>query len=212
MQLMSLEEYLSKYSALYELYMKTLDFLPTLKEKKILVKLHEPIPQQAVLDVSRDLIEEDVWYVGFSEDPPTPIALLQALIYIETGDRKLAQSFSYLILYAINKNLPPFNLLDLFSLDLKTINKVLEKLYRFKSVEDYFTFIGLVPLEIAHLDHDTMTVKLNKDIPEDMIVRVFIEEMASSVSMCYKPEKNKCIAIECPIFEELALTLSKRKQ
>ncbi|MEM1913879.1 MAG: hypothetical protein QW067_12135, partial [Thermofilaceae archaeon] len=62
------------------------------------------------------------------------------------------------------------------------------------------------------LDHSTMTVKLKKGTPEDVAVRVFLEEIANSVSMWYNPVKNECIAIECAIFEELASTLSKRKQ
>ncbi|MEM1913967.1 MAG: hypothetical protein QW067_12575, partial [Thermofilaceae archaeon] len=187
MQLVSLEEYLSKYSALYELYAKALGFLPTLKERKILVKIHEHFPQWGVPDVSRDLEKENVWYVGFGEDPPTPVELLQALIHVETGDRRLARSFSYLLLYSINKNLPSFDLLDLLDVDLETVNTVLRKLYGIKSVEDYFTLVGVVPLEIAYLDHSTMTVKLKKGTPEDVAVRVFLEEIANSVSMWYNP-------------------------
>ncbi|MEM1704095.1 MAG: hypothetical protein QXQ31_08590, partial [Zestosphaera sp.] len=96
--------------------------------------------------------------------------------------------------------------------DLETVNTVLRKLYGIKSVEDYFMLVGVVPLEIAYFDHSTMTVKLKKGTPEDVVVRVFLEEIANSVSLWYNPVKNVCVAIECAIFEELASTLSKRKQ
>ncbi|MEM1679528.1 MAG: hypothetical protein QXD20_09905 [Ignisphaera sp.] len=212
MQLVSLEEYLSKYNALYELYAKAFSFLPMLKEKKMFVKIHEQFLQQEELDVSRDLEKENVWYVGFSNDPPTPVELLQVLIHVESGDKMLARHFSYLLLYAINKNLPSFNLLDLLDIDLETINKVLEKLYKLKSVEDYFTLLGLVRLEIAYLDHFTMTVKLKEDVPENVVVRVFLEKIADSISIWYDPVENECISIGCTIFEKLASILSKHKQ
>lgn len=207
--LVSLEEYLSR-RGMYELYLKALGFLPILKEKKIFVKMHEHASSPGTFNVSRDLEEENVWYVSLGNDPLDPLTLLWVFAYVATQDKDAAERYSFLLLYAINDNLPCFNFFDLFYVDLETVNSILREFYGLRSVEDYFTLVGVVPLEIAKLDHDTMKVKLKENVPENVIVRVFLDEIINKIITWYNPIKTECILIECTIFKELASILSKQ--
>ncbi|MEM4619545.1 MAG: hypothetical protein QW607_04970 [Desulfurococcaceae archaeon] len=201
-----IENYLSRYKTHYDLYIKTHKFLPSLKEKKIFVKINEHISQ---ISVSRDLEKEDTWYIEFNEDPPEPSTLIQAFIYIETGDKGLAEDLTHILLYAIVKDLPSFNLIDLLNINLETINTVLYRCCKIKSFEDYLTLKGKVHRSICYLDHDTMTIKLKENAPIDEIARILLKEINDSIAFWYNPSRNECISIECLIFEELASILSK---
>ncbi|MEM1672826.1 MAG: hypothetical protein QXT86_12330 [Archaeoglobaceae archaeon] len=202
-----IENYLSRYKTLHDLYIKAHKFLPSLKEKKIFVKINEYIPQ---ISVSRDLEKEDTWYIEFNEDPPEHSTLIQAFIYIETGDKSLAEDLTYILLYAIAKDLPPFNLTDLLNINLKTINTALYRCCKVKSFEDYLSLKGKVHWSISYLDLETMTIKLKENASVDEIVRILLKDINDSIAFWYNPSRNECISIECLIFEELASILSKR--
>ncbi|MEM3964724.1 MAG: hypothetical protein QW584_03255 [Thermofilaceae archaeon] len=159
----------------------------------------------------RDPEKDGVWYIGFAHHPPDTITFLHELIHVAGGDELPAYNYAVLLYYAIHRNLPPFNLLDLLKLDLETVNNVLNRLYGFRGIEEYFEVTGVIPADTVEVDYITGKVKLREDVPEHAVVQNFIVEIAGGISVWYQFEAtNKCESIECRIFEEIAKQLSSK--
>ncbi|MEM1731555.1 MAG: hypothetical protein QXY26_10600 [Ignisphaera sp.] len=204
-----IEKYLKNYPKLLKLFKKSLNYLPTLNGKTIYIEHFWHQRSMALGYTRRDPEKDDVWYIGFAHHPPDDITFLHELIHVAGGDELSAYNYSLLLYYAIHRDLPPFNLLDLLKLDLKTVNNVLNKLYGFRGIEEYFEVVGILPTEIAKFDYINGKIKLKEDVEEFIIVQNFIAEIAGGISVWYQLEKtNKCESIECRIFEEIAKHLS----
>ncbi|MEM2388725.1 MAG: hypothetical protein QW215_00620 [Ignisphaera sp.] len=207
-ELIHIEKYLKQFPKLHKLYIKSMKYLPTLEGKTIYV---EPFKntKSTVLGYARKDQEKDVWYIGFAHHPPDTITFLHELIHVAGGDELSAYNYAVLLYYAIRRDLPRFNILDLLKLDLKTINKVMNDLFGFKGIEEYFEFTGVLPSHIADFDYVTGKVKLKEDVDEDIIVQTFIAEMAGGISVWFEFDApSKCETIDCRIFEEIAKQLS----
>jgi len=62
------------------------------------------------------------------------------------------------------------------------VNNVLNKLYGFRGIEEYFEVVGVIPADTAEVDYITGKVKLREDVPEHAVVQNFIVEIAGLFS------------------------------
>ncbi|MEM1759492.1 MAG: hypothetical protein QXU26_02125 [Thermofilaceae archaeon] len=152
-----------------------------------------------------------MWYIAFAHHPPDTTTFLHELIHVAGGDELPAYNYAVLLYYAIRRNLPPFNLLDLLKLDLKTVNEVLSRLYGLRGVEEYFEITGVIPAGAVEVDYITGKVKLREDVPEHVVVQNFIVEIAGGISIWYElGAPSECETVECRVFEEIAKQLSSK--
>jgi len=110
-----IEEYLKNFPKLFKLFKKSFNYLPTLEGKNIYIEPFSCLISRNSLVLGytrRDNEKENVWYIGFKHHPPDKITFLHELIHVAGGDELSSYNYAILLYYAIQKNLPPFNLLD----------------------------------------------------------------------------------------------------
>ena len=91
------------------------------------------------------------------------------------------------------------------------MNNVLNKLYGFRGIEEYFEVVGVIPFNTVEVDYITGKVKLREDVPEHAVVQNFIVEIAGGISVWYElGAPSECETVECGVFEEIAKQLSSK--
>lgn len=210
-----IEEYLKNFPKLFKLFKKSFNYLPTLEGKNIYIEPFSCLISRNSLVLGytrRDNEKENVWYIGFKHHPPDKITFLHELIHVAGGDELSSYNYAILLYYAIQKNLPPFNLLDLVKIDLETLNKVMNKC-GFKNIEDFFEFMGILPTTICYFDYLSGRIRLRKDVDEFIIVQNTIAEISGGLAVWYEfMSSGECQLIECRVFEELAKYLANKNQ
>lgn len=207
-----IERYLQPFVDLLIVYYRSLDYLPTLRARKVLVVPfgEDEIPEGVLGFARRDEDNPSVVYVGFREHPPDDTTLAHELIHAAGGEELPAYNYSVFLLYTIEKRLPPFDLLELLRVDLATVERVLKRL-GFGGLEDYFTVVGVIPSDIAELDLVEWRVRLRRDVPEHVVVQTFLAEIAGGLGVMLElGHVEGCL--ECVVFEEIAKEIAGRMQ
>ena len=114
------------------------------------------------------------WYVSFkSFHGPDMCTVLHELVHVAGGGEVEAYNYVYALMYAINNDLPPFDLLKLRHVRLKELESISKKLFGI-SLPELFVARGIIPYCI-NMDGSW------KELPEDAIVECVLAEIFSGL-------------------------------
>lgn len=200
-----LEEYLSQYPNLLELYRKARKYLPSLPEEIYVVPFDAHI-EKRVLAIAYE--DKGKWYLAFRFNPPDEYTFLHELIHVAGGKEIEAYNYVSLLYYSIEKNLPEYNLLDFQNITLEEINEVLRGMgiKGVNSVEDYFNITGIIPVMFMDLDilpDGRKVFKVKEGVDPRDLAQHFLAEISSGID--YNPFDER-------IFRELVEKCLRRKR
>ena len=153
-----------------------------------------------------DRTPQEIWYIGFQNDPPEITTLLHELIHVAGGCEITAHNYVGILRYAIENDLPPFPLLMLPDLKIEEIEKALAKL-GINSIDEYYDIKGIIPpTHELQITQNGLKIARREGADERMLVEVFLIELSSALDW---PEYNP---LEVKIIEVLAETLRKKFQ
>lgn len=152
-----------------------------------------------------DRTPQEIYYIGFQNDPPEITTLLHELIHVAGGCEITAHNYVGILKYAIENDLPPFPLLRLPDLKLETIEETLREL-GINSIDEYYDIKGIIPpTHEPEITPNGLKIKRKEGVDERMLVEVFLIELSSALDWSeYNP-------LETKIIEKLAEKLGKRK-
>jgi hypothetical protein len=125
--------------------------------------------------------EYDIWYIYFRNHPPDAYTLFHELIHLAGGTELPAYNYTSILIYCIENNVEPFNLLDLLHVKLSDIINILKK-HGFTSLTEYYTFRGIMPSSFEIITTKTgVEFKQKEEFTEEAIVQEFLAELSAAI-------------------------------
>jgi hypothetical protein len=174
----NLKQYLEQYN-LTHYYDKARKYLPLPDPETVIVSAIPKIEKETILGSVWK--EYDIWYIYFRNNPPDAYTLFHELIHLAGGTELPAYNYTSILIYCIENNVEPFNLLDLLHVKLSDIINILKK-HGFTSLTEYYTFRGIMPSSFEIITTKTgVEFKQKEEFTEEAIVQEFLAELSAAI-------------------------------
>jgi len=146
----TLKEYLEKHG-LTELYKKAARYIPLPPPEKVVVEDFMFTDEGPRIVFGYVKVRDTELSISFRQNPPDILTFLHEVIHLAGGGEVEAYNYVTFLRYAVENDLPPFDLFKLSELKREDVEEVLRE-FGIDSIEEYFKLEGiLVPV----LDNET---------------------------------------------------------